>query len=1076
MRKNILLKSMLRQPLKTGLLVLLIFLASFAFFLRTVEFVTVHSEILELGNLYETNVAVRAETYYADVSLAAEILENSDLVGFVDRRIAVEAVLHDLETPDRTGMVWGLPREEQARVSEVIFVGTVTDDFINSSTHRTVYVNAVLGGGDILTSSGERLLITFPFTRQIGLDLSPGATFLFRGRYYQSPLLQGLQSPRGFNYTLNLVPLFEGGPLIAAINDPIVYETRDDVFFLNHESRTVQLQTTRDMTRLPEFQRNAPFLLGYGTGDSGRLFRVVEGREITYDDYINGNAVAVVNNMFRLVLGLGVGDTFRISVPRDQYVAGVLTNTRDIRVRTLPNSYNPNDFIELTIVGVYIDNARSVWDGSFGASVVYIPPSILPDDVVLTPPEYGVVEGWYNEAHLPSSWFNITLANSRYEQDFVERYTPILAEHGLRLIVFESRSLDFWNAVDPMLLTVLFNAVVFWFVLILVTILVVYLFMQQKRKEIAISRALGFSKSCIVLHILICILFFSVPSVVIGGFIGWQYALTIVNETLSPLASILDGIYGTTLGDITIRDLIGTTIESTIIHDISDLPVSLHHLFETDVFSPTVELSSSWFLILTSLVMLVVFVFVFFGNYIILKLPVLEQLQNTASKKQKIIIVTPSKKVLIDYKNFKMPQAKYSLYRLSKHLSVMLFIVRHLKRTPWKSFLGILVTMFFVIAFGWFSESITSTEETIEMLYDTNIVEARVNDPMLRRTIDLVRESGYLYSDIMEASHNRAFIIPMMYDGTFPQDWYYNIGYDTSLPIDQNYNVLNTIFALNNLSLFIDEHTLYVDDVNVGLNIDFDLFFNPETDFIYNANNPIPIIIAQSIKESRNINIGDIVYIGYTASNIVWLDYTSAVIVGIHDELIMRPGLEKSFIMPSDAFEEMFGHMVRYDSFSFIINPVFNRTISEVREVIERLFSPGSISFMDYILRTIVGVTGQTLLLLQLAYPIALWASIILAGGLNLLLMLQNAKRAAILRVLGRKKVQVILLLVIEQLMLTVFGALLGFIVSVAFSTRFDDLYILAIILYLIVVISSTVIGSFMIVKRSPLDMLQVRE
>ena len=72
MRKNIILKSMFRQPLRTGLLAILIGLASFAFFFRTIEYMVVREQVAELGAMYRAIGFLRTDNFWDDVSTAAE--------------------------------------------------------------------------------------------------------------------------------------------------------------------------------------------------------------------------------------------------------------------------------------------------------------------------------------------------------------------------------------------------------------------------------------------------------------------------------------------------------------------------------------------------------------------------------------------------------------------------------------------------------------------------------------------------------------------------------------------------------------------------------------------------------------------------------------------------------------------------------------------------------------------------------------------------------------------------------------------------------------------------------------------
>ena len=140
MRKNIFIKAMIRQPLRTVALMLLIGVAAFAFVLRTMEYVTVRAEFEALGELYRPiGVLQHPEWDFTyDVSGVADMLDASPDVRFSQRRFDVEAFTHtathrrfgdgttvDLYNADIAGMPWGVPREQLTTITDALFTATV---------------------------------------------------------------------------------------------------------------------------------------------------------------------------------------------------------------------------------------------------------------------------------------------------------------------------------------------------------------------------------------------------------------------------------------------------------------------------------------------------------------------------------------------------------------------------------------------------------------------------------------------------------------------------------------------------------------------------------------------------------------------------------------------------------------------------------------------------------------------------------------------------------------------------------------------------------------------------------------
>ena len=97
MTKNIFIKSMLRQRVRSGLLVLLIATASFAFVLRAVEFTVIRGQIAHISGFFQSvGILTHRDGTVADVSPAIDIIASSPYVAFYDRRRGFEGTLVDM--------------------------------------------------------------------------------------------------------------------------------------------------------------------------------------------------------------------------------------------------------------------------------------------------------------------------------------------------------------------------------------------------------------------------------------------------------------------------------------------------------------------------------------------------------------------------------------------------------------------------------------------------------------------------------------------------------------------------------------------------------------------------------------------------------------------------------------------------------------------------------------------------------------------------------------------------------------------------------------------------------------------
>ena len=166
------------------------------------------------------------------------------------------------------------------------------------------------------------------------------------------------------------------------------------------------------------------------------------------------------------------------------------------------------------------------------------------------------------------------------------------------------------------------------------------------------------------------------------------------------------------------------------------------------------------------------------------------------------------------------------------------------------------------------------------------------------------------------------------------------------------------------------------------------------------------------------------------------------------------------------------------------MNVDFNRDMeaikNEMQEIVNNadqdVFMSLEVLLHDEELRLVVGQMEQNLSLLQLLYPMAIVISIIIGAGFAMLLMLQNAKVAAIIRVLGYSKVHTRVILCAIHIIVVIFGVIIGLIVLHLLGFELVIGILLLAILYIIGSIIGSIIGAATVTSRAPLDLLQVRE
>ncbi|MCL2663389.1 MAG: ABC transporter permease, partial [Oscillospiraceae bacterium] len=926
-----------------------------------------------------------------------------------------------------------------------------------------------------------------------------GETYTFRASYFirfspfGNPLI-------GRSLATNLY-LF-----LDAIIEPGT-DLSEEIMFLDRNHRAVTLQATEDMTALPianavDASGFRPDHLMLPSGDPPWSFRLNVGRALNRHDHENANPVAVISQRFSFIRGVRLGDTITVEIPRRQEVYGYNHELREMLVRELPDEHEPY-LVDLEVVGIYVHHFRSNWGfrDTSCTGFIYVPASILPGDLELTVTVPGTTPGMApetdgdypftsaeDEKYLPIIWYSFVLTDSRpeAEQRFLEHYRPLVEEAGLNLILLESGSHAFWQLTDSIILTLTFNAAVFWLVLILTSAFVAFLYISQRRRDMAIQQALGFSKKRIVSHILVTAICFISPGVIIGGYLGWVYSISTAEETLGGLSSIIEGyipavepapMLAAYLGLAVLALMLGMILVAILY--IMSFPVLAQlqgRLKRKRYFSSSAEVKG------------------YFSSSAKVK---------EKSKTSGAVSTLNEGEDSVAGRAVLAPLPAFSLTPVpsERTKSNLRWIQRQIARSGVKTALCLLIAMLLVLSLGWLRETISRTEVEIDDMWDLAVIygelkafspfgareDRPLGDVIGRRTIDAVRDSGYAENFYIEGAHYRNFIIAPAPDGSFPDNWGDIIGYDRSLPFTapENRGKLDMLFAVNNLDIFIENNALNNMGTLRDFRIDFAEGFDTEnfqfSDEDIKNSVPVPVILSSSIMEKRGLSLGDEAFLGFTMQSMHFFEGIPIIVIGTHSGQPVREAAEHAILIPISKFDHLMLGLAFYTTFTFTIDTAYNREIEQIRD----LFTEGDFFinlaevelFMStHELLTMVRIASQSLALLQLIYPIAVATAILIALGMSFLLLLQTAKSAAILRVTGMSKVRAISILIAEPVLVSLSGAALGVIALAALSAAFGTQFALVLSMYLTAVLVGATTGAFIVCNRMPISMLQVKE
>jgi hypothetical protein len=366
-----------------------------------------------------------------------------------------------------------------------------------------------------------------------------------------------------------------------------------------------------------------------------------------------------------------------------------------------------------------------------------------------------------------------------------------------------------------------------------------------------------------------------------------------------------------------------------------------------------------------------------------------------------------------------------------------------------------LLAVAFLLAIGWLSEAIFRAEQEIDRLFYTTIASAEVHyDPfgfVERRPLrDAIRQHTVEQISQLEFTQN-------IFTETFHGDL---LGFNCIeiFTVKNSRNLFDDIPGagriLPNGAPIADFEITYVDHFSAA-------------DFVFTQNAPIPVIVPSSNPDISSLNF-------------------NAVVIGVHNENIERVPFQDSILLPDAALAYLHSETIGFITLSFEINPAFNRDVFECRirtELMSIVHGNDAgwiyleLHFFDSELRLVVAEMERGVALLRMLYPVAVGVSIAIGAGLAVLLVLLNAKNAAIKRTLGGTKLKTQAVFCAEVLANCVIGLIIGIAALLLLGWEVTTTQIITLsALYFSTSLAGAATGAHLITRKSPLEMLQVRE
>lgn len=1059
-KSHIYLKSTLRQPLRSLLLLLLVGLLSAAFTVRMVEYILIQRETGRLGEYYRaigTLESTNPESY--NYVAGADLVAGSKYVAMEDRRRFCSGVLQGLYNADIDGSTSDGyeegPYDFGVHVSDVFVYGEV----LTSPSFQKIGGNGGLGGKEYeayqfqlrvdrveagypeYVSEGKTVTLYHIAGEETGdalEGLQVGSRYFFRA-FYDADIYNGWGNP---SENLIIKPLNETGCWFFSVKlgEEVDWESpewtglQEELELVRENQSAMAVMGTKDMSAMPQFQQES------------KTYYLADGRWLNQDDDRNARRVCVVHQEFANYRGLSVGDTITLTL-RDfdlTYLGYILDGEEWENWREFPTQTETFEIVGL--YGVALDSPYG--RPSRENTNMYIPDACMP-------------EGFGADPETMVWDYSFVLKSSQDEDAFLEENREALAELGFKVSFVENHGENFWASVTPMRQSSAFSAGVFAGVLLLGLVLVAFLYLLLRRRDFAILRAMGVPNGAAARGLLGPAALLGLLGIPAGGIPAWGYALGKTAETLAAIPGP-EGV------------------------------------------EVSVELSP-WYLVgICGLILALLLAFVAVGAGRLSRRPALELLQGAAGgrKRRKKTAPKPRRQEREEAPQQvkrrpveRMPARELqtdALKRLPKGRGPGVgvssrYVLRQIRRGPLKSALAMILALGFVVALGWMDLTAERSQAQADRLYETTVVEAEIaqSNPSVSvgtpniinsSTVDVILGSGLVQDAYLESRLGHWSVAPLTKD-------------DGELEYDESCVIQNvTCCGLNQPEAFCER---YGTEITYAPGWDEEIFTEEWTvDTLEKRDTPV--VLSTNMLDQLGLEFKDQLYIyaecDQTKNGGRGATVGKLLVVGQYTSQASPEG--EPVLMGLSALlasEERLDLEPAYSTAEFVLDPGKNRELLARQEELKALVANPYAGLLDLTLvlwdeelTQVVGPLEQNVRLMKVLYPVTAALSVLIAIGVSVLLLFQSAKEMAALRAMGCTRRRVGAMFSCQQGLLCLLGILLGLAALAALRGGMEGVCkgktLLCAGLYFLGTMLGAVAASFGLTRRKPMELLQIKE
>lgn len=783
---------------------------------------------------------------------------------------------------------------------------------------------------------------------------------------------------------------------------------REVVELTNKDIHTFDVVYTQDMSSIMRFAKEDMV--------------ITEGRKLTPEDSLNQSHICVINSDFASANDLHINDKIELKLGSElfeQYKglgAVAATYERDSEIYT---------DVELEIVGIYMDIGEKSgqlekphW--SYSINTIFVPKSIFPldekqlEDHLFSPSEFSFIVG--DAWNIPSFI------------EVLEENKPKLENLGIEISLYDDGWADIMEEFIILKKISLIKILVFLIALIAITRFVVFIFIERKKQEYAIMRALGTTKRDSSKSILMPLIIIGVSAIIVGSILAWDYTIKTIaqNEAFSYIDA--------------------NTINTS-------MPLIL--------FAGCIV--GELFLILS---------FALFSLRRMGKIAPIELLQNGQNKPVKNQLkadkndniqldnIQPDDTLETKISSSFIPENMINLKKYRGH--VPNYILKHIYRSGVKSLLIIIITALIFGAVGYF----TTMRDSYIDLIDNTVIKAKFPSGLYLPSVDKIIDEGYGVDPYYEYTHlevNNYSIADIVitndiarYTGEIPEITYAK-GYDISCM-----NNRNEVFLVG--SKFLEQNNIELGNKVSAVKIGMLEYYQARRIKWYRIQHHNEIITDEEILIKTADRIEKEVSEKATLYTIAGSVSTPS---GKYETTFFAPG---TYYMTS-----MLGSEVPLDYAEFTLAD--NLKVKEFKDFVKTLPSSKLTFIMD---TSKIDNLTSTLDIIETFYLMVIALAVLMGAFLYGITILQSRKEVAVLRILGTTRHKILMIMVIEQLFLCLVGLAIGagglFLYNKAALVQVSSELYHFIALYIGVSLVNMLIATTITNKKNALKLIQEKD